>query len=91
MSPGALERLQLQLQRATLSSSVASPVWPKSSPEKLEKIAQTTQLPGAITFLSKLRFAKNLYLWKLDIWGFPTICCMTYFEYWKASKIAFEN
>jgi hypothetical protein len=34
---------------------------------------------------------KTYFFWKVDIWGFPTICCMTHFEYQKASKIAFEN
>jgi hypothetical protein len=34
---------------------------------------------------------QTYFLWKVDIWGFPTICCMTHFEYQKASKIAFEN
>ncbi len=91
MSPGALERLQLQLQRATLSSPVASPIWLESSPEKCEKIAQMTRLPGAITFPYELRFMKTLYRWKVDIWGFPTICCMTHFEYQKASKITSKN
>uniref|UniRef100_A0A2N9FNW3 Uncharacterized protein n=1 Tax=Fagus sylvatica TaxID=28930 RepID=A0A2N9FNW3_FAGSY len=56
-----------------------------------QKQLQTTQLPGAITFSSELRFVQTLYHWKVDIWGFPTVCCMTHFEYWKASKIALEN
>jgi hypothetical protein len=34
---------------------------------------------------------QTYFSWKVDIWGFPTICCMTHFEYQKASKIAFEN
>jgi hypothetical protein len=73
-SPGALERWQLRLQRATLGSPVASPVWPESSPEKHEKTAPARRLPGAITVLSELRFVQTLYLWKVDIENFPTIC-----------------
>jgi hypothetical protein len=34
---------------------------------------------------------QTYFSWKVDIWGFPTICCMTHFEYQKASKIALEN
>jgi hypothetical protein len=34
---------------------------------------------------------QTYFSWKVDIWGFPTICCMTHFEFQKASKIAFEN
>ena len=34
---------------------------------------------------------QTYFLCKVDIWGFPTISCMTHFEYQKASKIAFEN
>ena len=62
-SPGALERSQLQLQRATLGSPVAFLVWPESSPEECEKTAPTPQLPGAITLPSKLRFTRTLCLW----------------------------
>ena len=90
-SPGVLERLQLQLRDTALGSPVASPVWPESSLEKREKTAQTPRLPGAITFPSELRFVQNLYHWKLDIWGFPTVFCMTHFVYQKDSKIALEN
>jgi hypothetical protein len=34
---------------------------------------------------------KTLYRWKVDIESFPTICCMTYFEYQKTPKPALEN
>ena len=34
---------------------------------------------------------KTLCRWKVDIWGFPTVCHMTHFEYQKVFKIAFEN
>jgi hypothetical protein len=86
-----LERWQLQLRRATLDSSVASPVWPESSPEKHKKTVMAPQLPGAITLPSELRFAQNLYRWKVDVEIFLTICCMTRFEHQKASKIAPKN
>ncbi len=81
------ERLQLQLRDATLGSLVASPVWSESSPEKCEKTTQTTRLLGAITFLSELCFAQNLYSWKVDFSIFPKVYCMTYFDHQNASKI----
>ena len=44
-----------------------------------------------ITLSSKLRFVQTLYRWKLDVESFPKICCMTHFEYQKASKTALKN
>ena len=85
------EILQLQLPEATLGSLVESPVWPESSPKKREKTARTTRLPGAITFPFELRFAQNLYCWKLDFSSFPTVLYMTHFEHHKASKSFPEN
>ena len=90
-SPGALERLQLQLRDATFGSPMASPVWPESSPEKYEKTTPTPQLPGAITLPSELQFVQTLYRWKVHFAIFPTVCYMTHFEHQKASKIALEN
>uniref|UniRef100_A0A2N9G6C7 Uncharacterized protein n=1 Tax=Fagus sylvatica TaxID=28930 RepID=A0A2N9G6C7_FAGSY len=59
--------------------------------EKCTKTAPTPRLPGAITLSSELRFVQTLYRWKVDIWGFPTICRMTHFEFQKTSKTAPEN
>jgi hypothetical protein len=41
--------------------------------------------------LVQIRFMQNLYHWKLDVESFPTICCMTHFEFRKTSKTALEN
>ena len=90
-SSGALERLQLQLRDSTLSSPVASPIWPESLPKKREKTAQTPRLPGAISLSSELRFVRTLYHWKVDFPSFPTVFCITHFEQQKAPKTASKN
>uniref|UniRef100_A0A2N9F9E8 Uncharacterized protein n=1 Tax=Fagus sylvatica TaxID=28930 RepID=A0A2N9F9E8_FAGSY len=60
-------------------------------PENRTKTTPTPQLPGEITLPSELRFAQTLYFWKVDIESFPTICCMTHFEYQKTPKTSLEN
>jgi hypothetical protein len=56
--------------------------------KKCTKTAPTPRLPGAITLSSELRFVQTLYRWKEDVESFPTICCMTHFEFQKTSKTA---
>ena len=40
---------------------------------KVHKNSSDTQLPGAITLSSELRFAQTLYRWKEDVESFPKI------------------
>ena len=50
-----------------------------------------TQLLGAITFPSELRFVQTLYRWKVDFSRFLTVPRITHFEQQKASKSCPEN
>ena len=58
---------------------------------KAQKNSLDARLPGAITFLSKLRFMQNLYRWKVYFSSFPTVSRMTHFENQKTSKSCPKN
>uniref|UniRef100_A0A2N9IBC0 Uncharacterized protein n=1 Tax=Fagus sylvatica TaxID=28930 RepID=A0A2N9IBC0_FAGSY len=59
---------------------------------KVHKNSSDTPTSGSHNSLVRTPIhVQTLYRWKEDVESFPTICCMTHFEFRKTSKTALEN